>query len=239
MWETAACDCDWTQWFFGSQCYECDACVFSFMWLYIVCCDLYWGKCVDQITFQKTFEHAISNFILATFGLLCPLTLLSFGFSDLMDQESPSHSQNDDIHPSVLNGLLLLRLQDVVVRTVSLIRKRFLQGFVVFSVILLLLWLAAFLYGSFYYSYMPKAAFSTPVHYYYRCVWKTAVLCFIPSFLFLFTLSLPCFSVQDKLWVSVFFFVLLSSGQHLSNEEQEACMYESVFVYVSSSALFI
>lgn len=106
-----------------------------------------------------------------TLGLLCSLSSFCFGFSDFMDQDNgPSCSQNDDIHPSVLLGLSLLRLRDAVVTAMSNIRKRVLQGFVVFSVILLLLWLAAFLYGSFYYSYMPKAAFSTPVHYYYRCV---------------------------------------------------------------------
>ncbi|XP_029917505.1 seipin-like [Myripristis murdjan] len=47
-------------------------------------------------------------------------------------------------------------------------RQRLLQGGAVLSIISLLLWTAAFLYGSFYYSYMPKAAFSTPVHYYLR-----------------------------------------------------------------------
>uniref|UniRef100_A0A3Q3VX81 Seipin n=1 Tax=Mola mola TaxID=94237 RepID=A0A3Q3VX81_MOLML len=39
-----------------------------------------------------------------------------------------------------------------------------------YSVFFLLLWISAFLYGSLYYSYMPNAAFSTSVHYYYRYV---------------------------------------------------------------------
>uniref|UniRef100_A0A3B4V0Y0 Seipin n=1 Tax=Seriola dumerili TaxID=41447 RepID=A0A3B4V0Y0_SERDU len=71
---------------------------------------------------------------------------------------------------------------DAVVTAMSHTRKKVLQGFVVFSVILLLLWLAAFLYGSFYYSYMPKAAFSTPVHYYYRtdCESPSSFLCSYP-----------------------------------------------------------
>ncbi|KAM9849682.1 seipin-like [Aulostomus maculatus] len=47
-------------------------------------------------------------------------------------------------------------------------RQRALQGFVVFSVMVLLFWIAAFLYGTFYYSYMPLATYSTPVHYHYR-----------------------------------------------------------------------
>uniref|UniRef100_A0A3B4UYQ7 Seipin n=1 Tax=Seriola dumerili TaxID=41447 RepID=A0A3B4UYQ7_SERDU len=79
-------------------------------------------------------------------------------------------------------GSALYVLQDAVVTAMSHTRKKVLQGFVVFSVILLLLWLAAFLYGSFYYSYMPKAAFSTPVHYYYRtdCESPSSFLCSYP-----------------------------------------------------------
>ncbi|XP_023263077.1 seipin-like isoform X1 [Seriola lalandi dorsalis] len=98
-----------------------------------------------------------------------------------MDQESPLRSQHDE-ELSVLIGRSLLRLQDAVVTAMSHTRKKVLQGFVVFSVILLLLWLAAFLYGSFYYSYMPKAAFSTPVHYYYRtdCESPSSFLCSYP-----------------------------------------------------------
>uniref|UniRef100_A0A8C2XC37 Seipin n=1 Tax=Cyclopterus lumpus TaxID=8103 RepID=A0A8C2XC37_CYCLU len=55
--------------------------------------------------------------------------------------------------------------------TVLFILSRLLEhGFILVFVVILLLWIAAFLYGSFYYSYMPLATFSTPVHYYYRCV---------------------------------------------------------------------
>lgn len=86
-----------------------------------------------------------------------------------MDQTSHLHS-GDDEQPSVLIGQAMLRLQDVAIMAMSRARQRVLQAFVVFSVVLLLLWVAAFLYGSFYYSYMPKAAFSTSVHYHYRCV---------------------------------------------------------------------
>uniref|UniRef100_A0A673ARU7 Seipin n=1 Tax=Sphaeramia orbicularis TaxID=375764 RepID=A0A673ARU7_9TELE len=60
--------------------------------------------------------------------------------------------------------------------------NRFIQGFLVFSFVLLVLWIATFLYGSFYYSYMPKASFSTPVNYYYRtdCESPTSFLCSYP-----------------------------------------------------------
>lgn len=115
-----------------------------------------------------------------------------------MDTQSHLHSGGDG-DASVIIDQVLLRLQDAVSMAMSRIRQRVMQSFIVFSVVSLLLWLAAFLYGSFYYSYMPRAAFSTPVHYHYRCVClclsvfscikttQTTVnaLCLIPSFLFL------------------------------------------------------
>lgn len=70
--------------------------------------------------------------------------------------------------PTVIIGQTLVKLQDVAASLILRVRLRLAQSFTVFSIILLLLWIAAFLYGSFYYSYMPRAAFSTPVYYYYR-----------------------------------------------------------------------
>lgn len=87
-----------------------------------------------------------------------------------MDQESYLSSEEEAGEPSVVIGLVLLRLQHAVVLWFSRARRRLLQGFTVFSTVLLLLWIATFLYGTFYYSYMPKAAFSAPVYYYYRWV---------------------------------------------------------------------
>lgn len=84
-----------------------------------------------------------------------------------MDRTSHLHPEDGE-ELTVLIGRALLRLQDAVAMVMSRARQRAVQGFVVFSVVLLLLWVAAFLYGSFYYSYMPKAAYSTSVHYYYR-----------------------------------------------------------------------
>ncbi|MEQ2306396.1 hypothetical protein AMECASPLE_007887 [Ameca splendens] len=88
--------------------------------------------------------------------------------SDLMDQKSHLPSEEDVGEPSVIISQVLLSVQHAVVLGISRARRRFLQGFTVFSIVLLLLWIAAFLYGTFYYSYMPKAAFSAPVYYYYR-----------------------------------------------------------------------
>ncbi|XP_037635940.1 seipin-like [Sebastes umbrosus] len=88
----------------------------------------------------------------------------------------------DDEKPAALIGRALLELLNAVARVMSRARQRAIQGFIVFSVVLLLLWIAAFLYGSFYYSYMPKAAFSAPVHYYYRtdCESPASFFCSYP-----------------------------------------------------------
>ncbi|XP_028314535.1 seipin-like [Gouania willdenowi] len=98
-----------------------------------------------------------------------------------MDLDRPLTSEIDE-QPSVLSGKVLVKFQDVVTMAMMWLRRRASQGFVVFSFLFLLLWLATFLYGSFYYSYMPKATFSTPVHYYYRtdCESPTSFLCSYP-----------------------------------------------------------
>ncbi|XP_017263702.1 seipin [Kryptolebias marmoratus] len=97
-----------------------------------------------------------------------------------MEQES--HVPLEGVEPSAIVGHALLKLQDAVAMGILRARQRLLQGFTVFSFMLLLLCVAAFLYGSFYYSYMPKAAFSTPVHYYYRtdCESPASFLCSYP-----------------------------------------------------------
>nr|XP_020446437.1 seipin isoform X2 [Monopterus albus] len=98
-----------------------------------------------------------------------------------MDQRSHLHS-GDDGEQSVRVDEMLLRLQGAVAMAMSRTRQRVIQGFVVFLFVFLLFWLAAFLYGSFYYSYMPRAAFSTPVHYHYRtdCESPASFLCSYP-----------------------------------------------------------
>ncbi|KAM7086387.1 seipin isoform 2-T4 [Molossus nigricans] len=61
-------------------------------------------------------------------------------------------------------------------------RKLLLQFGVLFCTILLLLWVSIFLYGSFYYSYMPTVSHLSPVHFYYRtdCDSSTSLLCSFP-----------------------------------------------------------
>uniref|UniRef100_A0A3Q2CIS2 Seipin n=2 Tax=Cyprinodon variegatus TaxID=28743 RepID=A0A3Q2CIS2_CYPVA len=85
-----------------------------------------------------------------------------------MDQENHLASEEDVGEPLVIIGQVLLRLQQTVILGISRARQRVLQGLTVFSIVILLLLIAAFLYGTFYFSYMPKAAFSAPVYYYYR-----------------------------------------------------------------------
>ncbi|KAM7000007.1 seipin-like [Tautogolabrus adspersus] len=84
-----------------------------------------------------------------------------------MDEDSRLHS-GDDGEPSFFIGQVMKIFQRAVIMMIKRTRQRLLQIIVVFFVVFLLLWIAAFLYGSFYFSYMPLAAFSTPVHYYYR-----------------------------------------------------------------------
>ncbi|KAJ3588520.1 hypothetical protein NHX12_012112 [Muraenolepis orangiensis] len=62
-------------------------------------------------------------------------------------------------------------------------RQKLLQGAVVLCTLFLLLWMASFIYGSFCYSFMPRAAYSTPVHYAYRsdCEPTSSPLCSYPT----------------------------------------------------------
>ncbi|XP_069550558.1 seipin-like [Brachyistius frenatus] len=98
-----------------------------------------------------------------------------------MAQESPLRSR-DDGDASIFIGQVLMRLYYAVTMAMSRARQRVVQGIIVFSFVLLLLWVATFLYGSFYYSYMPNPAFSSPVHYYYRtdCESPASFLCSYP-----------------------------------------------------------
>lgn len=61
-------------------------------------------------------------------------------------------------------------------------RRLLLQFGVLFCSVLLLLWVSVFLYGSFYYSYMPTASHVSPVHFYYRtdCNPSITSLCSFP-----------------------------------------------------------
>lgn len=161
---------------------------------------------------------------------VCSLFVAFAAVSGIMDRESDL-CQGDVGEPALLVAQVLLRLQKAVVAVVLRIRQTIVQSFVVSSVVVLLLWIAAFLYGSFYYSYMPRAAFSTPVHYYYRCVYEAWLLMCV-WWPLLSSLSHSCLCLQDRLWIPLLFFVHLSSGQHLTDEEQETCVYECVCICI-------
>lgn len=79
-------------------------------------------------------------------------------------------------------GPVLLWLQDAVAVTVLRARRTLLQAAILLCVLVLLLWVSIFLYGSFYYSYMPTVSFTTPVEYYYRtdCDASSSTLCSFP-----------------------------------------------------------
>ncbi|XP_068182133.1 seipin-like isoform X2 [Antennarius striatus] len=98
-----------------------------------------------------------------------------------MDQEINLCPRGDE-EPSIFRGQVLLRLQDAVYERISRIRQRVTQSFVIVSVLFLVFWIATFLYWSFYFSYMPRTAFSFPVYYYFRtgCESPTSFLCSYP-----------------------------------------------------------
>ncbi|MCI4386449.1 hypothetical protein PGIGA_G00062450 [Pangasianodon gigas] len=79
-------------------------------------------------------------------------------------------------------GPVLVWVQDVAAVTLLRARRTLLRAAILFCVLVLLLWVSIFLYGSFYYSYMPTVSFSTPVNYHYRsdCESANSVLCSFP-----------------------------------------------------------
>ncbi|XP_077589582.1 seipin-like [Stigmatopora nigra] len=84
--------------------------------------------------------------------------------------------------PFLLIGALVTRLKNGIVASILRVFQRAWQGVVLLSVLALLLWISAFLYGSFYYSYMPMTAYSTPVYYHYRtdCNSPNSYMCSYP-----------------------------------------------------------
>ncbi|XP_029379389.1 seipin [Echeneis naucrates] len=74
-------------------------------------------------------------------------------------------------------------VQDVAAVTLLKARRTLFQAAILFCVLGLLLWVSIFLYGSFYYSYMPTVSFSTPVHFYYTtdCDASDQALCSFPT----------------------------------------------------------
>lgn len=80
-------------------------------------------------------------------------------------------------------GPVLHWLQDVAAVTLLKARRTLFQAAILLCVLILLLWVSIFLYGSFYYSYMPTVSFSTPVHFYYSsdCDGSESALCSFPT----------------------------------------------------------
>ncbi|KAM9377888.1 seipin-like [Pholidichthys leucotaenia] len=80
-------------------------------------------------------------------------------------------------------GPVLHWLQDVAAVTLLKAQRTLLQAAILFCVLILLLWVSIFLYGSFYFSYMPTVSFSTPVHFYYTadCDASESTLCSFPK----------------------------------------------------------
>uniref|UniRef100_A0A8C6UR62 Seipin n=1 Tax=Neogobius melanostomus TaxID=47308 RepID=A0A8C6UR62_9GOBI len=72
-------------------------------------------------------------------------------------------------------------LHDVAAVTFHKARRTLLQAAILFCVLVLLLWVSMFLYGSFYYSSMPTVSFSTPVHFYSDCDSSESALCSFPT----------------------------------------------------------
>lgn len=80
-------------------------------------------------------------------------------------------------------GSVLHWLQDVAAVTLLKARRTLFQAAILLCVLVLLLWVSIFLYGSFYYSYMPTVSFSTPVHFQYTsdCDASESALCSFPT----------------------------------------------------------
>ncbi|XP_020498559.2 seipin-like [Labrus bergylta] len=101
---------------------------------------------------------------------------------------SPSRTRNRSVCSGsetmgAVMGPVLHWVQDVAAVTLLKARRTLFQAAILFCVLLLLLWVSIFLYGSFYYSYMPTVSFSTPVHFYYNsdCDASESGLCSFPK----------------------------------------------------------
>uniref|UniRef100_A0A670YVB1 Seipin n=1 Tax=Pseudonaja textilis TaxID=8673 RepID=A0A670YVB1_PSETE len=86
-------------------------------------------------------------------------------------------------HPGfIFPGPFLVWVQEVASLLMLRVRRTVLQTAILFCVLLLLLWISIFLYGSFYYSYMPTVSYVSPVHYQFRtdCGQPGPELCSFP-----------------------------------------------------------
>ncbi|XP_051774505.1 BSCL2 lipid droplet biogenesis associated, seipin, like isoform X1 [Ctenopharyngodon idella] len=82
-----------------------------------------------------------------------------------MEEFSSQDFGVQDVGPQI-NGLVVQILKTMSVLLVR-VRQKVLEIAILICVILLVFWVALFLYGSFYYSFMPTANFIAPVHFFY------------------------------------------------------------------------
>ncbi|KAM4617510.1 seipin isoform 1-T4 [Discoglossus pictus] len=77
----------------------------------------------------------------------------------------------------------VLWLEDVCVLMFLRIRRLLLQTGILICALFLLLWVSIFLYGSFYYSYMPTVEYSSPIYFQYSCSCDPppGILCSFPT----------------------------------------------------------
>ncbi|XP_065119908.2 BSCL2 lipid droplet biogenesis associated, seipin, like isoform X2 [Paramisgurnus dabryanus] len=83
---------------------------------------------------------------------------------------------------SQINGLVVQIMETMPV-LLARIRQKVLEVAILICVILLVFWVALFLYGSFYYSFMPTANYITPVYFSYRtdCSTPHHAMCSFPE----------------------------------------------------------
>ncbi|XP_073514597.1 seipin [Phyllobates terribilis] len=85
---------------------------------------------------------------------------------------------SNEVSPSLLQWV-----EDMFLILFLRTRRLLLQTGILLCILLLLLWVSIFLYGSFYYSYMPTVKYSCPVHYQYSstCNPSPGILCSFPT----------------------------------------------------------
>ncbi|TRY90123.1 hypothetical protein DNTS_031611 [Danionella cerebrum] len=83
-----------------------------------------------------------------------------------MEELDSEDSGIQDVGPQI-NDLMVQILETISLLLVWM-RQKCLEMAVFICVVVLVFWVALFLYASFYYSFMPTASFMTPVHFYYR-----------------------------------------------------------------------
>ncbi|XP_018928640.1 BSCL2 lipid droplet biogenesis associated, seipin, like isoform X2 [Cyprinus carpio] len=83
-----------------------------------------------------------------------------------MEEFDSEDSGVQDVGPQI--NVLVVQILETMSVLLLRIRQKLLEISILICVILLVFWVALFLYGSFYYSFMPTANFITPVYFFYR-----------------------------------------------------------------------